>query len=229
MKTTPNSNNTICFTGDRNTEGKNDFTGAFLPECNAFMKTWGLKTHKRINLGNNNNKRKEELFKELREFSKNGKLENIIFFCHGLPKSVQFGLTNSNLKEFAKLLRELIGQNSTDINIILYCCSTGSSVAGTGSVNQNGDGGFADSLRDALCQEGFVDCRVMGHAESGHTTKNPTKRFFDGLGSPFGGSGGQWIVAPKTTQFKKWRELLQTDARFKVPFMSIAEIHKLLK
>lgn len=230
MKLKPNSKNTICLTGDRNAVGKNDYTGAFLPECKAFMSCWNLSVHKKINLANNNTKRKDELFKEIREFAKTeGTPEVIAIFCHGLSKSIQFGLTNSNVKEFAALLRELHGPYNTEVAVILYCCSTGTSAVGTGSSNQNGDGGFADALRDALCKEGFVDCRVMGHSESGHTTRNPTKRFFDGQGSSFGGNGGQWIVAPKTSHFSKWRDLLKTDARFKVPFMTIAEIHNLLK
>ena len=53
------------------------------------------------------------------------------------------------------------------------------------------------------------------------------KRKFDGMGSPVGGVGGLTIVTPGSLLWKKWRTAVTTTPfRYKVPFMTIAEIHK---
>lgn len=216
---------TLCFTGDRNAPNKPaDYTGAFLPECLAFMKLHvidAVKNHLKVNLGNVEPKRKEEVlsFIERRSIEEGRGPNTLAIFCHGLQNKIQLGFSKFNVDELSKLLRKLHGPAEDKITILLYCCSTANGGLG-------GDGGFADSLRDSLCGHGFTNCRVMAHVVSGHTTKNPTKRLFEGLGSNVGGTGGIYILKPGTSLFPKWRaKLANTDLRFRCGFMSIAEIH----
>jgi hypothetical protein len=46
------------------------------------------------------------------------------------------------------------------------------------------------------------------------------------MGSRVGGSGGFWIVEPKSELWKPWVKALKTtDLRFRFPAMTVAEIH----
>lgn len=238
-RTTPGF--TLCFTGDRNhTAGKPDFTGAFLPEIRAFMRRHSIdvsKNHLMVGLDNNETRRRRLVLDFIERRSKEeGKAPNsIVFACHGFTNRIELGLRASHLEDFATLLRRLHLQYGTpletEMTIVLYCCSTGS---GPGD---GGDNGFADRLRDALCANGFVNCRVVGSETAGHTTMNSRKRLFDGMGSPVGGTGGMWVVQPGTPLFSKWKKALSAtktklpqakDFRFEFPFMSIAQIHNWL-
>jgi len=74
----------LCFTGDRNAPNKKaDFTGAFLPECKAFMKYHNIPAgnHLRVNLGLSEAKR----YDSLKTFiaSKGHGPTSLVFFCHG--------------------------------------------------------------------------------------------------------------------------------------------------
>lgn len=75
---------------------------------------------------------------------------------------------------------------------------------------------------------GDTRCVVEAHVTAGHTTQNSQKKRYLGMGSPVGGVGGNWIVAPGTPLFVKWRKALQTDFRFKFHWLDIADIHQYL-
>jgi hypothetical protein len=78
-----------------------------------------------------------------------------------------------------------------------------------------------------LCEAGKVHCSVVAHVNAGHATHNPRVRRFEGRGSPMGGTGGSWIVAPGSKLWKPWvRALQKTDLRLRFPLMSIGEIHR---
>ncbi|MFA6049650.1 MAG: hypothetical protein WC761_00365 [Candidatus Paceibacterota bacterium] len=240
--TTPDPALTLCFTGNRNHPNKKaDFTGAFLPEMRSFMKLWGIdkaKNHLMVDLDAAEISKKRSVYNFIeRRATEEGKAPTaLVFSCHGFTNRIELGLRGATgAKEFAKFLRAQHVKHGTPgqtaLTVILYCCSTG------GGAGEGGDGGFADKLRDSLCEEGFVDCRVVGSETAGHATMNSRKRVFDGMGSPVGGTGGSWVVQPGTALFKKWQKAMTAnsvklpvakDFRFQFPFMSIASIHKWL-
>jgi hypothetical protein len=216
--------NILIFTGDRNSDGKPaDYTGAFLPEALSFMKFHGIpvSNHLRVDLSKTENTRRQRVYDFIKKKHKELEhIDGIAFFCHGLTRKIQLGIRIPDLENFASLIKEVAKPGTKEFVIPLYCCSTGDG-PGVG-----GDSGFADQLRDALCQVGFTQCSILAHSTSGHTTRNPMKRKFDGLDSPVGGSGGISIVSPSSILWKKWRTAISgTDLRFRVPFMTISEIH----
>lgn len=222
-----NSENTIIITGDRNAVGKRDFTGAFDPEAKLFMRLYNIPAASRlsVNFGNpgfESPKRRAQVLSFIQSFNPNVELGCVSIFCHGLTDKIEVGFGKRHITDFVQALKSR--KTAKNILVLLYCCSTG----GT-SANSSGDGSFADLLRDELCRQGFTDCRVMAHTVAGHATRNPMKRFFDGMGSPVGGVGGTMIVSPTTQRalFAKWRAALTLPDlfRFKCATMSIANIH----
>lgn len=226
---------TLCFTGDRNgtnPDHPNDFYGAFLPEIRRFMQFHKINSktnHKMVNLGLGDAGRYNEVMKFMETAAKaSGKAPTtLVFCCHGLLPKIQLGLKIGNVADFASRLRALHVALGTptqeEVVIVLYACTTGS---GPGP---GGDNGLADKLRDALCQAGFYQCRVYAHQVSGHCTRNPRKRIFEGNGSHLGGVGGVWIIDPGSNGnvFRKWQKALAgTSLLYRFPFMTISDIHK---
>jgi hypothetical protein len=220
-----NFKNFLVISGDRNSEDKiADYTGVFLPEALAYMKTHNIPitNHHRVNLSYSESSRRFSVYNFIKKkYNELGQIEGIAFFCYGLNKKIQLGIRISDLQDFSYLIKEVMPKKSINFAFALYCCSIGDD-PGIG-----GDRGFADCLRDEMCKAGITEVTITAHSESGHATKNSSKKKFDGMGSPVGGTGGLWIVAPKSTLWTKWKKLIiKTDLRFRVPFMTIAEIHK---
>jgi hypothetical protein len=208
-----------------NTGTKKDATGAFQPEAAAFAKRNGVPKAQVVWIDNHLSKRamRAAVLAEIEKVKKeNGPLAAIACFCHGWKTGIQFGFDKSTVGWLAQALA-----GARDVRVPLYACSTAQGADGDDSTAVGGDGGFADLLRDALCQAGAVDCQVDAHTTAGHTSKNPFVRRFQGMGSPSGGAGGFFIVSPSQRQlFAKWRKLLASaDLRYAFPFMTVAEIH----
>lgn len=149
-----------------------------------------------------------------------GQYTSVAFFCHGWRTGMQFGFDMSTVKSLAQeLSRGDVLLSYMDVS--LYSCSCG----GGGN---DGDGGFADSLRDELCKAGVVACKVVAHTTAGHATSNPYVREFEGKGSPVGGNGGSWIVAPGSELWEPWKKALKTTSlRFDLT-AGVEYIHKKL-
>lgn len=210
---------TLIFAPLHNTGKKRDATGAFQPEAMAFERrerargaetAWSFVDNRLENMG-----MRYFVLHRIRQLAP----DRLAFFCHGWATGIQFGIGLEHLDELAAAC-------SQPPIVTLYACSTGSGGDG-------GNGKFADAMRDALCVAGSPWCRVDAHTTKGHTTRNPYVRRFDGLGSPVGGQGGQWIVAPPTeggnrVLWKKWVAALRTDFRFRFPELEISEIHRYL-
>lgn len=144
---------------------------------------------------------------------------NFAFFCHGWRTGMQFGFDLRSVGELAEHIHA--ASWNQDPNVYLYSCSCGSG-------DNDGDGGFADKLRDELCKLGSVNCLVVAHTTAGHATSNPYVRRFYGRGSHVGGTGGEWIVAPKSELWPVWRKrLTSTPLRFNLA-QPIAAIHAVL-
>lgn len=212
----------IAFAPAFNTPGKHDATGAFQPEARAFLKHHGA-TGGLFLISNRNTE--EAMRKQVLGVLKPGAFEQyttltVAFFCHGRKARIQFAFDVTNVDLLAKAIAAAQGNELA--NVVLYCCNT------AGGPGVGGDGGFADSLRDALCRAGSVNCQVDAHVGKGHTTERPYVRRFEGRGSPVGGVGGYMLVSPGMKLWPKWRKALQGRMRYDFPFLTVGEIHERL-
>jgi hypothetical protein len=224
-----------------NTKGRKDATGAFQPEAERFV----MIHHGMVGTGDVrlfDNKKPDQYCRDfvLREIDRVNSLYPpdedvrpmcIAFFCHGFKRGIQCGFKLQHVNELAAAMFKACNER-TDIIVPLYACDTGRDLDADRRDDLEafgGDGGFADSLRDALCRAGAVDCEVLAHTTAGHASRNPNLRRYSGNGSVCGGVGGHYIVPMKSPLWKKWRVALRTDFRFKFPFMTDAEIHDYLR
>ena len=208
----------------------------------AYAKSYHIDTPEVVSFNNRLPfaKRLQPLLKEILSFDDEPArmLNTLAFFCHGWSNGIQAGVTIKTLPKFLDALEKSF-QIDTGLQVNLYCCSTGddpedNSKQAAGTPNQNkeafnvGDNSFADAFRDQLCARNYRECKVVAHTTVGHATQNPYAVFFEGAGSPVGGTGGQMPVTPKNGKlWKTWKRLLRgkTTFRFDYPFMSIADIH----
>jgi hypothetical protein len=230
----------LIFTPDRNTK-RSDYTGAFRPEAHAFARQHGASAQQlasgvggirivRVDVTQPMRSRRRAVRSALELALEGGEraaapLELVGFFCHGYRNGLQVWnpIAGERSGAAAAELAGAIAQVARgDVRIPLYACSTG---AGTGA---GGDGGFADRLRDALCNLSLRHCRIDAHTTAGHCSHNPHVRRFEGGDSPVGGTGGQWIVAPRAEQWGAWRRALRGPLRFEFPLLASSDIHRRL-
>lgn len=203
----------IAFAPAFNTKGRKDATGAFQPEAKAFMRHHGIKGG--LYLIDNHRSGFERADQVIGVLESRSCVDVVAFFCHGVSRSIQFGFNERNVDRLAKA----VDAPGTSI-VVLYACGT------AGGHGVGGDGGFADLLRDALCRVGDFNCRVDAHTTAGHTTRNPYVRRFEGKGSPVGGVGGYYLVAPGSKLWRPWvKALRETDLRYEFPVLDVSEIH----
>lgn len=154
-------------------------------------------------------------------------LGHLALFCHGWSSGVQL-VAAERVKHLARAVAKLT-RGSKRVIVTLYCCTAGSDTnpktPETSGAAPGGDGGFADLLRDALCAEGVVDCRVDAHTILGHTTRNPFVRRFEGAGSPVGGVGGGWLVEPQSEHWHAWDKAVERELRWEFPLLDAGAIH----
>jgi hypothetical protein len=205
----------IIFTPDRDSKSrKSDFRGAFDPEARAFAKLHGVAVEQiiRVDQTLEHHAKRSVVIEALANCPE---VEVAAFFCHGTRTAMhQMGFMLPQVPELAHALADVGIQR-----VALMACST------AGGPGQMGNGGFADTLRDAMNREGLASSWVDGHDREGHTTRNPYVRRFHAALSDV---GGEWIVAPGTPLWRAWRLALQSRAstlRLRFPTMTIAEIH----
>jgi len=223
----------LCFHPKHNAKNKVDVTAVFKPEAEKFCKFHGLKPADHIVVFDNKKSRyplANQIIKEI----KARKPKVVAFFCHGFthyiqagPRSPKHPYAQDNDKKLFRAFIKALTDAYVAPNLILYACSTGDEpdkdMADTAP--GAGDDSFADVCRDKMCENGATFCRVMAHTTAGPATVNPHIKFFDGLGSRFGGTGAAFIVPPGTAKFwKALRAHLQTDFRFRFPFMTVVDI-----
>jgi len=221
------SQRTLAFAPLRDTKGKHDATGAFQPEARRFLEHHGLSPSNLVLVDNGLPKSgmREAVLARIAETRRRtsavvGETRAVVFFCHGWRKGMQFGFDLSTVLQLAQAVKDFAGDHAV---VMFYSCSVGS---GPG---MNGDGGFADVLRDALCSVGAVWCSVTGHYTAGHCTMNPYANRFVGLGSAAGGIGGFTLVSRSNRAlWAKWRAALKTGFRFDYPLLTAEEILKSL-
>lgn len=219
----------LIFTPDRNTGARRDFSGAFMPEAQAFAKRYDSRPIGKIDVGAPLKERTEAVLTAIRG---DGPIDVLAFFCHGFwsglqlvgDRTVRDGDGNLRVEARADTVRRLAeaiaAHARPKLRVVLYACGAGA------GPRPEGDEGFADRLRDELCACGVTQCVVYAHATAGHATQNPHVRAFAGDGSPMGGTGGSWIVAPQSKLWTPWRRALVVgDLRFRFPMLSVAEVH----
>jgi len=221
----------LCFVPATNSHLK-DATGAFHPESAAFLKQAKGGLIYKFDNEKELPGRRAEILAQLKQHTGEG-FTAVAFFCHGWMDGMQGGFLRKHVGELAAAIHACVSSKPSpvilDVVVPLYCCSTGQdpqddplTAIGTG------DDSFADKLRDALCSVGQINCRVMGHTVAAHTTMNPMALFMDGMGVPNGGVGGYPPVSPKSADWKAWKAALanpKSTLRFRMPFMTPAEIH----
>jgi hypothetical protein len=230
--------NALVFYLNKNTPGKQDATGAFIPEAHAFAKMHAIPDTRLIGvncIALNKAQRRKVVFDEIR---RQRDLDCLAFFCHGWSAGIQLGISFREIQDLAYELSRMRSNQTRaateNLIVALYACSTADgpddSDSGFGPAPGT-DGGFADMLRDNLCQLELINCRVMGHKTAGHCSRNPYVVFFDGDGTPEGKTensyeGGEWVVVPGSVLWDKWRKALSGDLRFRMPFMTREEIQE---
>lgn len=222
---TKEPSNILCFAPKHNVK-KADATGAFQPEAKRFLKRHKTSSDRLVLFDNNKSKTQMQKF-ITKELSKHIRLDGVFFFCHGYKSGIQCGFSNKTVNSFAKVLvRSSVVWHTV---IGLYACDTGRDLDKDRLDDLEefgGDGGFADELRDALCRNGGIYCRVDAHTSAGHTSRNPNIRRFEGNGSKVGGVGGHYIIPFRSKLWKQWRKALKSVMRFDFPFMGDNEIIK---
>ena len=146
----------------------------------------------------------------------------LAYFGHGLRTGLpSAGVSMAHVDAMASALAR---KASGSLAVVLYACST-AGAPGADRDRLDGDGGFADALRDRLGSLGLTG-HVDAHTIAGHTTVNRyTRRFVMGETT-----GGKFIVEPNSPLWAKWGERLKEDEafRFGFPFMDVAEIRTAL-
>ncbi len=219
--------NILVIHNSQNAHG-HDAEGAFIPEAVLFErhhKALG-NTVERVPFQNNLHPplRIRAFLKAIADAKP---FDAFVYLGHGLKNGLpSAGLTNRDIPQLVTALLSK-AKDPKKLIITLYACST----AGAPGANRNandGEGGFADRLRDALAAKGMTEGWIDGHTLPAHATTNPYTRRFP-MDAPTI-NGGEWIVEPKTALWKRWEERLHAKAavdpfRFDFPYMTIEQIH----
>lgn len=217
----------LVFYSNKNTHGRVDATGAFIPEAERFRDFYGVPDEDFIGIDctkdNPQHRRRARVFSEL---AKRDNLGLLAFFGHGWPKGIQFGIKRRHIQEMVAHMNP-----NDNIVVALYACLAAENDVRDTNIAQVGpgtDGGFADTLRDALVRDkGVTSGWVDAHKTAGHTTWNPNVvRFLcsDVEDPEEGGEGGSYIVAPRSQFWKPWVRSLKDSPRMRYWFTTQDEI-----
>lgn len=195
----------IAICPDRNTPGRRDATGAFIPCAERWADTHGGRVV-RIDMSKPARWQAARVIDVLTG-QREAFAPRVAFFCHGFARRISFGLTLENVGELARSIVPVGPPGSTPApigspRVALFACSSGD---GPGP---GGDGGYADALCDALANLTNGAAVVIAHTTAGHTTRNPYKRRFASV-SRWGSMGGAWIVAPRSALWPRWRDAMR--------------------
>jgi len=225
--------NILVLYSNKNSRGKHDATGAFIPEAKKFAKLHAVPKENVIGMklvGVPKWKRKERTLNIIHNAGTYRDLDAIACFGHGWPNGIQFGLTRPDISTLCALLKR---KAAKDLKIVLYACLAAENDVRDSKRVELGpatDGGFADELRDQMVRECIKYGWVDGHKTAGHTSWNPYLVRFrcDAVMSELCGAvGGAWLVQPGSEYWSKWISKLKVNAagmRYRFPFMSELQI-----
>lgn len=144
----------------------------------------------------------------------------VAFFCHGLRDRLpQLGITLGTVGT----LGAAIAAGATAPRVVLFACSTGDDLIPGPDGPPGGDGGFADSLRDAMVKAGALGVRVDAHDRAGVATTNPFVRRFEGPEDKEH-VGGSWLVEPRSALWLRWRSWVAARGWLEFPLLTREEI-----
>ena len=109
-------------------------------------------------------------------------IRTLALFTHGTRDWISIG-GGITTKTVGALISRIAPVLSNDVKILLYGCSSarGSREASDWvrtTTNSGGADSLAGKFRDALVDAGKAQATVWGHTEVGHTTRNPSLRYF---------------------------------------------------
>lgn len=175
----------LAITGDRNRAGKADYTGAFRPEARIYAAGKGRPPGTghvvAVSLGQGRPARRKAVEAAIAEH----RPTELALFCHGTRRSIELGYDTSTVGRLAAALAEV-----GCARVGLYACLT--------AIDPRR--GFAARLRDAMVEAGLEGVRVLGHAQAGHTSRNPRDVLFK---EPVGAEGEE-IVPPGSPLWRAW-------------------------
>jgi hypothetical protein len=216
------------FVSSKNSPGMNDAQGAFIPEAQRFVRLHGIPNELVFPIPVVDipfAKRRPRVAEHLKTA---GQLDGMAFFCHGWQDGMQFGFTRATVP----ILVDSLVTPAPLFHVAIYGCLTAENDVVDGNVLTVGpgtDGGFADILRDELCRKNFSGW-VDAHKTAGRAAANPFVVRFrteDVEDRKIGGVGGDWIVCPGSSVWKRWKAALAAEkngTRFLFPFMTSSEV-----
>lgn len=194
----------------KNSKGKHDATGAFIPEARAFAALHGVPENNMcaVDCRRPVKARRTQVLEAIAAVGRNQKIDMIAFFCHGWSNGIQVGIRRG---ETPQLVGRLEHFASPDLKIALYACLT----AGSDVTGQKKGGSFADGLAYQLGVSGFRGW-VDAHKTAGHATWNPyVVRFLMQASFP----RAAWLVEPGSQMWRAWVKAVRgTNVRFEFPF-----------
>ncbi len=221
--------NPVVLYSSKNTKGRRDATGAFIPEAKSFARLHGVPGRNCVAIpcvGVPKWTRRAHTLRAIRDAADIAvePIDLVAFFGHGWHRGIQFGFKKKQIPDLVKALAPIA---TRDLRVVLYACLTAENsvkdwITNPRKLGPATEGGFADRLRDGLAGAGLTECRVDAHKTAGHTTFNPYLVRF--LGVRASEPGGFWLVQPRSELWDEWRGGLHGDLRFRFPLMSQAEI-----
>lgn len=183
---------------DRDSPGRNDWSGAFHPEALRFARLHKVPPPQVIQI-DTARPRAARLAQLLAAVEASAAINCLAIFSHGWRGGLGVGPYSQDVQV---LVRALELRAYGDLSVVLYACSAGDGTE-DGPAGPGGEGGFADALRDALLGAGLAGARVDAHTVDGHTSRNPYVRRFDGSTT----TGGAWLVRPDERVERAWATL----------------------
>jgi hypothetical protein len=211
----------LVFAPRHNTPGKHD-ADEFQREARAFAKLHEMISIDDVVLVDNSASLAKRTEYVLGCLEIRRSLDVVAFFCHGTRRALQLCAAGSVVR-----LGVCIADSGGDAVVVpLYACSAGGA-PGTGAPG-DGDGSFADLLRDAI-SDSFAagvgrTTRVYAHTSAGHATRNPQVRLF---ASP-AGPGGFDLVKRGTPAWSVWKRRLRDPKdtlRLRYPLLPVEDLH----
>jgi hypothetical protein len=201
----------------KNSKGKHDATGAFIPEARAFAALHGVPENNMcaVDCRRPVKARRTQVLEAIAAVGRNQKIDMIAFFCHGWPSGIQVGIRRAEIPQLVDRLKHFAAK---DLKIALYACLTAENDVRDQERERIGPAtkwGFADTTSYLLGKEGFHGW-IDAHKTSGHTTWNPyVVRFMMQDSSP----RAAWLVEPGSQMWGPWVKAVRgTNVRFEFPF-----------
>lgn len=150
-----------------------------------------------------------------------GKIDRLVFFCHGTWKKLKCGFHIWNVDDLVSALKPKVGAS---VCVALYACSCGrarfewpwSMTKKEYSGIVKGKEGFAARLCKAFESVNIAPI-IYCHSSWGHTTRNPYVYEYHCQTGIM--RVGRAVLCQKgSAGWKPWRERLKTDYRFDAPF-----------